>query len=759
MRGYCNMSMTLKKIELWNIRSHEHFLFEPDLVGITSVSGENGVGKSTIVDSFGWALYGIKANNVKNKKLIRDGVSTKKGKDLVQVEVEVIVNNVEYLVRRRIISDGGGVECNVYGRLNDSEEYNHLAGPSVGSAETYIKNIFKMDEKGFLTAILIQQKQVDQIVVSSPKERGEVIEKLTGIQSITEGITLAKDEAREYQRAANSITISDTDELRLEIEEKITNGKKLSEYVTSNKEQLISEDKALQEKFADYDLEEIKTTKDTELKNKLELIKNNRKMYKSELDKLTKLLEKYKKENNTMMISNLKEIEATMAHLNEKLNDEQLKYSMISEKIKTLTEERKMLEETQSLTKNKTSKKITELRDALEEVTVSIESTSNQFHEITAMINQSKKSLETLGSGNETCPVCKSHISDPVELENEIKSELDELTKKKSELASKGKRLESEKALIIKDIEKYESMLESFTTVEDIKDEVKSLKVEMKSIKEKLSSIKIEHKTADTEYKSALKIAAKADEIKRSKERVIELSGEISECDNSIKLIEDELDNLNAMTTRALSGLRNKLDSERNQLSNRLVELNKREEELKYERLRVSDLKEKYKLAIDAKERHEVLVENMKKANVTGALLSDFKSERIKYAIPTLEMYASTVLSKFTEGKFIKLELDSKFNTSVTTDTGVVRSISDLSGGELSAAAIALRVGISMLLNDGENNVLILDEILVSMDELRARHIIETISSMINCQIIFIAHNPEIQNVADKNIQIEKVNE
>lgn len=759
MRGYCNMSMTLKKIELWNIRSHEHFLFEPDLVGITSVSGENGVGKSTIVDSFGWALYGIKANNVKNKKLIRDGASTKKGKDLVQVEVEVIVNNVEYLIRRRIISDSGGVECNVYGRLDDSEEYNHLAGPSVSSAETYIKNIFKMDEKGFLTAILIQQKQVDQIVVSSPRERGEVIEKLTGIQSITEGITLAKDEAREYQRAANSITVSDTDELRLEIEEKITNGKKLSEYVASNKEQLINDDKALQEKFADYELEESKTTKDIELKNKLELIKNNRKMYKSELDKLTKLLEKYKKENDTMMVSNLKEIEATMAQLNEELNDEQLKYSMISEKIKTLTDERNMLEEAQSLTKAKTSKKITELKGALEETTVSIESTSNQFHETTAMINQSKKSLETLGSGNETCPVCKSHISDPVELENEIKSELDELTKKKSELASKGKRLESEKALIIKDIKKYEAMLESFTRVEDIKDEVKSLKVEMKSIKEKLSSIKIEHKTADIEYKSALKISAKADEIKRSKERVIELSGEISECDNSIKVIESELADLNAMTTRALSGLRNKLDRERNQLSNRLVELNKREEELKYERLRVSDLKEKYKLAIDAKERHEVLVDNMKKANVTGALLSDFKEERIKYAIPTLEMYASTVLSKFTEGKFIKLELDSKFNTSVTTDTGVVRSISDLSGGELSAAAIALRVGISMLLNDGENNVLILDEILVSMDELRARHIIETISSMINCQIIFIAHNPEIQNVADKNIQIEKVSE
>ena len=59
-----------------------------------------------------------------------------------------------------------------------------------------------------------------------------------------------------------------------------------------------------------------------------------------------------------------------------------------------------------------------------------------------------------------------------------------------------------------------------------------------------------------------------------------------------------------------------------------------------------------------------------------------------------------------------------------------------------------------MLLNDGDNNVLILDEILVSMDEARARYIIETITSITNCQVIFIAHNTDIQNIADKTVSI-----
>ena len=60
-----------------------------------------------------------------------------------------------------------------------------------------------------------------------------------------------------------------------------------------------------------------------------------------------------------------------------------------------------------------------------------------------------------------------------------------------------------------------------------------------------------------------------------------------------------------------------------------------------------------------------------------------------------------------------------------------------------------------MLLSSSEKNVLILDEVLVSMDEERARLIMETISSMTNSQIIFIAHSAEINTIADKTIIIE----
>lgn len=139
--------------------------------------------------------------------------------------------------------------------------------------------------------------------------------------------------------------------------------------------------------------------------------------------------------------------------------------------------------------------------------------------------------------------------------------------------------------------------------------------------------------------------------------------------------------------------------------------------------------------------------------------MNEFKSDRIKYAVPTIELYASNVLAQFTDNKFTRLKLDSKFNTSVITATGEERPIAQLSGGELSAAAIALRLSISMLLNGAGRNVIIFDEVLVSMDEVRARKIMETISEITNSQIIFIAHNSDIDSIADLVIQVGHTDE
>ena len=153
--------------------------------------------------------------------------------------------------------------------------------------------------------------------------------------------------------------------------------------------------------------------------------------------------------------------------------------------------------------------------------------------------------------------------------------------------------------------------------------------------------------------------------------------------------------------------------------------------------------------------KHEALLESVEIAAPTVQVIDEFRSTRMKTALPALETYASELVSRFTEGHITQLTLDEKFNASVTMFDGKKRAIGLLSGGELSAAAISLRLAVAMLLNSSSShNLLILDEILVSQDAERTEKILATLKDVCKGQVIIIAHNDNISSIADSVFEI-----
>ena len=748
------MSITLKRIELWNIRCHEHFQFMPDEKGITSVSGANGAGKSTIVDAFAWALYGTKTNNTKNKMLIREGVSPKT--TYVGVEVEIEINKIDYLIRRSIVGEGGGADCNIYGKSSESGagEFNHLAGPAISSAEKYIKQILKMDEKGFLTAVLIQQKQVDQIVAASPRDRGEVIEKLTGIKSISNAIELAKGEARVAQKAASVITTQDTKTLREDIEAKIVEGKQLREVFDEDEIEITQLKTSVSDKSTFLEEYTSKVVEVNELKSKIDLSKTKIKMLSTEMDSYIDLVGDYKKENKSTIAEDIAPIEAEVNKISRELliiENEQSKLTKRNDEIKTflLSIENKVSKDV-----NKLKTQLGKLEENTTDIKASIEIKNKEIQNLKGEEKQVKKYLDTLGQDIDECPVCKSKLHNPDELKQEITDEIETLKQKGKDNKKYIKEKTDELLVIEREIEDLNVLINLHQEVELLTSEQSSIKAKLKEKTDEVTNKRAAFKVVGDHYRKALKVASRVDELNRAKKRIKEINEQVSKMKTAISSDEITLENLREYTNAKGRELTKELEQEKKTLNKLEVKHATDGGLLDSLRLQVASLKEKYASAESANKKYEQITKTMANANVASSLMAQFKENRIKVSIPALEMYASTILSKFTEGKFVKLELDSKFNTFVTTDTGKRRPIAQLSGGELSATAIALRIGISMLLNDGDNNVLILDEILVSMDEARARYIIETITSITNCQVIFIAHNTDIQNIADKTVSI-----
>lgn len=85
--------MHIKKIELEDIKSHQHFVQEFQR-GTTAITGENGAGKTTIIEAIAWTLFDVL--EYKKDDFVRRGA--KKG--VVRVTFESGLDGREYVVYR-----------------------------------------------------------------------------------------------------------------------------------------------------------------------------------------------------------------------------------------------------------------------------------------------------------------------------------------------------------------------------------------------------------------------------------------------------------------------------------------------------------------------------------------------------------------------------------------------------------------------------------------------------------------------------------
>lgn len=749
------MGFILKSVELKNIRTHEYFLFEPSLDGITAISGETGAGKSTIVDSVAWALYGTKPNSLKNKNLIRDKVDPKEKP--VSAKVTAIIGGLEYVIERKIITKTGTTECNVWAKSPETGEFKQVAGPAVTHVEKFLKTEIGMNEKGFLTSVMIQQKQVDQIVSASPRERGMVIEELTGISIISNSIQKANEETRAFEKAASIFQIGNLEE----VESKVKAQKEVVEKEKTREKEAIDTFKETKEKYQKmqeiFSIEEVKFKEKNELSAEEESIKKQVEFLREQAEKDMEYIAEFKKKNGSTLAITPKEVKGKLEQKRSELYLEKNKMESINKEIIQLEKD---LSSCVILKKHFSN--IEEAESYLENIQKDLDKKKKQYDELkekismyTSEIKHSKNSKSHISGEHKNCPVCKSPIEDPEELKSQIEKEIEDLQKKKKESESTVKSLSSQAEPIQEEIKETKIAIEAIKQENIINSKLEELRDSLGVVKPKIEILKSDFESLELEHEKSIKVESEKRALENAKKRSLTVYDTISELEEKIKKIKEKKESLDAPTEKKFNSMRTKIESTKDKLAKMSVAGQEIMGRRKLAQERLSDYEKDLQKVKEAMDKYNELAKEIEVKSHASLDLSHFKEDRIKESIPKLEFYASDFLTKFTGGEFLKLSLDKKFNTFVTTSKGAVRSVSQLSGGELSSAAIALRLGISMLLSSSEKNVLILDEVLVSMDEERARLIMETISSMTNSQIIFIAHSAEINTIADKTIIIE----
>lgn len=744
------MRLNLVSVRLRNFRIHEDYTFTPASNGVTAIVGRNGHGKSTIIDGIAWALYGTRPNTgIKNSSWRRIGA----GKDEESfVDLKLKLGKSEMRVKRSIVNaKTGAVQCECW--LDGVQE----AGPAVSHAERWIVKTLGMDENGFLSTILVQQKHVGQLVAASAAERRKTLEKLTGITAVTNALDAAKDEEKTYSKALAAYGVDD-DRLDSLDKEAKRNRKTHDEIITKVdklKERLSridTEGKALRKKT---DAMQQAVSDSERYRERQAVLEHESDMYADQIVSLSKRRDELKKNlpggGTGFDTSEMKRIQSELDDAEASMASARAVVAGLEKTIKDRPsdDDMKSVKESIASLESEISRMNPDgLTDELDMVLASMAETK-------AYISQSKKSLDELSSVNGgKCPTCLQPIDDPEHIRKELeqsieasRSRLDESNLKADDIRS---RINDVNTLRGK-LQDAESQLSDYNGMCGAADEAQSkLAYAMGEVEALDASVK-SLRSAVSKFESYKSQYEQYDYVRNNLVSVMEKSESNA---TELEKVKKALKDIGSPDKELLASLLQQLDEKREKRSSLSEDIIRQQGEAELAESKADAAEREASVIREQMDKRKAILSKLEVATGSVSVLSTFREHMVLSAIPKVTDYASDLLSKISEGKFISVSIDKRFGINVETGDGIKETVSQLSGGEEDLVAICLRLAISVMLSDGNPSMLVLDEVLTAMDSDRAAAILEAMQDMSAGQIIIVAHNEIIKSIADEVIEL-----
>ncbi len=258
--------IVFKKIRWKNLLSTGNTWTEIDLYKdpMTLMVGENGAGKSTILDALCFGLFGKPFRNIRKPQLVNS--ITRKG---MIVEIEYELNKKQYMVRR-------GMRPNIFEVYKNDKLLNQSA-ESRDYQEVLEKQILKINYKSFCQVIILGSATFVPFMSLTTGARREIVEDLLDLQIFSVMNVLIKEK---INRNLEDIQ-SNANEKRLTEEKIKLITQHIEEMQTSNQDLLREKNERIQGAYNSLtdaedrlaDLQSQKTSLDDQVKNKGKLQK------------------------------------------------------------------------------------------------------------------------------------------------------------------------------------------------------------------------------------------------------------------------------------------------------------------------------------------------------------------------------------------------------------------------------------------------------------------------------------------------------
>jgi exonuclease SbcC len=771
--------------------------------GITGIVGNNGVGKSSIVDAVFFALFGV-SGGIPSDFIVSSFADGEK----CEVILDFSIGSESFCLQRtfkkgKTVVHDAALKCK-----------GEIRASGVSQVEAEVRRILGMGPVDFRNTVYAAQKDLMTLLDLTPGKRKEWFLRALGIDYLNTGSQKILKEQADAKIEAATLLAGELAALSRQDPAELDQTRQDLDALRLKVQAMQAEEKQQQEKraevFAESQEYQLRNVRHGQMVDKAEHLRNEIGILNGRVKALTEQMGSL-----TVNEQDLQQLEETVAEIPKAREDietyrtKKTNLDQLSAEQKSAVREETNLQvrinkiKAQLETLDKGEEELGELFDKIRTtlgldrdcrdvenaaaeyaayVSEKISVTNARIQALEAARDKIKVNLETVRrAGPEgTCPICFQRLGDhfaDVEKEyitrlaetkvegDDLDQVLDKALKESMKVPSLG--VEFSRIKQIRQALGYRENLETEcrdlrSTLDDLDHHLQGINIGIEEIAYKeedhlaCKQRLVELEAAQKKYSDLMKRSAQQAGVKA---QIAELNSQVTKNTTALTEIKDAIDKdpINLADGPRLTHEVEKLDIILKSISQDLATSTERERTLTQ---KVADLELAAARIGTVEQQLTDLRDEIEILKLTRAAIADYVIYIMQVVRARIESEVSSIISEITGGKYDQVLIDEDFNLLVRENDREY-TVDRFSGGEQDDIAVALRIALSRYLaelhNVHESTLLIFDEIFGSQDEERRANLLTALRSQESRfpQILLISHIAEIQGEFENTLLVQ----